>query len=124
MLGQPPEGRPGGQNEDGQATAKSKSWLLPCELEQYRCYAPVCASSTKLIRTCIAAHRATGDVLHLQKARALAGTLTHSRENEKAPGRCLTWLMKSGGPIMWFNYGLYAVRVMQDLAEVEESPMR
>ncbi len=117
MWDQPPETRPGGQNDDGQATAKSKSWLLPCVLEQYRCYAPVCASSAKLIRTYLAAYRVTGDRLHLQKARALAGTLVRSQQNKKAPGRYLTWLMKSGGPTMWFNCELMAVRAMQELQQ-------
>lgn len=112
---QPPESRPGGQNDDGQATAKTKNWLLPCVLEQYRCYAPVCASSAKLIRTYLAAYRVTKDRLHLQKARALAGTLVRSQQNKKAPGRYLTWLMKSGGPTMWFNCELMALRAMQEL---------
>ena len=116
MWDQPPESRPGGHNADGQASAKSKNWLLPCVLEQYRCYAPVCASSAKLMRTYLAAYRVTGDALHLQKAQALAGTLVISQSNKKAPGRYLTWLMKSGGPTMWFNCELYAVRVMQGLA--------
>ena len=116
MWDQPPESRPGGQNEDGQATAKTKNWMLPCVLEQYRCYAPVCASSAKLIRTYLAAYRVTGDSLHLSKARALAGTLVRSQTNKKAPGRYLTWLMKSGGPTMWFNCELMAVRAMQELA--------
>ena len=116
---QPPENRPGGQNEDGQASAKSKNWLLPCVLEQYRCYAPVCASSAKLIRTYIAAYRVTGDALHLQKAQALAGTLVRSQNNKRAPGRYLTWLMKSGGPTMWFNCELLAVRAMQELSEID-----
>jgi hypothetical protein len=116
---QPPESRPGGQNEDGQASAKSKNWLLPCVLEQYRCYAPVCASSAKLIRAYIAAYRVTGDALHLQKAQALAGTLVRSQSNKRAPGRYLTWLMKSGGPTMWFNCELMAVRAMQELSEID-----
>jgi maltose/maltodextrin transport system substrate-binding protein len=117
MWAQPPVNRPGGQNDDGQAGAKSKNWLLPCVLEQYRCYAPVCASSAKLMRTYLAAYRVTGDALHLRKAQALAGTLVRSQGNKKAPGRYLTWLMKSGGPTLWFNCELMAVRAMQELAQ-------
>ena len=122
MWDQPPENRPGGQNEDGQAGAKSKNWLLPCVVEQYRCYAPVCASSAKLMRTYLAAYRVTGDALHLRKAQALADTLVRSQNNKKAPGRYLTWLMKSGGPTMWFNCELMAVRAMQELAEAATPP--
>jgi hypothetical protein len=115
MWDHPPENRPGGQNEDGQASAKSKNWLIPCVVEQYRCYAPVCASSAKLMRTYLAAYRVTGDALHWHKAQSLAGTLVRSQANKKAPGRYLTWLMKSGGPTMWFNCELMAVRAMQEL---------
>ena len=121
MWDQPPENRPGGQNEDAQASAKSKNWLLPCVLEQYRCYAPVCASSAKLMRTYLAAYRVTGDAHHWHKAQALAGTLVRSQNNKKAPGRYLTWLMKSGGPTMWFNCELMAVRAMQELAAIPSS---
>jgi maltose/maltodextrin transport system substrate-binding protein len=91
MWAQPPTANPKEQNPDGEAGAKSKTWLLPCVLEQYRCYAPVNASSAKLIRMYLAAYRATGDRLHLEKAKALAATLTRTQSNKKAPGRYQTW---------------------------------
>ncbi|MEQ2007725.1 MAG: hypothetical protein ABMA26_13095 [Limisphaerales bacterium] len=115
MWAQPPADSPKGQNADGEAGAKSSRWLLPCVLEQYRCYAPVSASSAKLIRMYLAAHRATGDRLHLEKARALGSTLTRTQSNTKAPGRYQTWLMQNPGP-MWFNCELLAIRAMQELA--------
>lgn len=111
----PPSRSPAAQNADGKAGARVKSWLLPCVLEQYRCYAPVSASSAKLIRTYLAAYRVTGDALHLEKAKALAGTLTPTQANPKAPGRYQTWLMRSPGA-MWFNCELSAIRAMQELA--------
>ena len=106
------------QNPDGEAGAKSKTWLLPCVLEQYRCYAPVNASSAKLIRMYLAAYRVTGDRLHLEKAKALAATLTRTQSNRKAPGRYQTWVMQNPGP-MWFNCELYVVQAMQELAAVD-----
>jgi hypothetical protein len=118
MWAQPPVASPKDQNPDGEAGAKSKTWLLPCVLEQYRCYAPVNASSAKLIRMYLTAYRATGDRLHLEKAKALAGTLTRTQSNKKAPGRYQTWLMQNPGP-MWPNCELYVIRVMQELAAVE-----
>jgi len=123
MWAQPPTANPKEQNPDGEAGAKSKTWLLPCVLEQYRCYAPVNASSAKLIRMYLAAYRATGDRLHLEKAKALAGTLTRTQSNKKAPGRYQTWLMQNPGP-MWPNCELYAIRVMQELAPVDTAPTR
>ena len=119
----PPTVTPRKQNADGAAGARSRRWMLPCVLEQYRCYAPVCASSAKLIRMNLAAFRATGDRLHLEKARALAGTLTRTQSNARAPGRYQTWLMANPGP-MWFNCELIAIRAMQELAETEETAPR
>jgi hypothetical protein len=87
-------------------------------LEQYRCYAPVCASSSKLILTYLAAWRVTGDCLHLEKARALGATLTRTQGNPKAPGRYQTWVMQSPGP-MWFNCELLVIRTMLELAAAE-----
>lgn len=119
MWAQPPTATPTNQNPDGEAGAKSKRWMLPCVAEQYRCYAPVCASSAKLIRTYLAAYRATGDRLHLEKAQALAGTLTRTQSNKKAPGRYQTWLMQNPGP-MWFNCELAAIWAMDELGKCIE----
>jgi len=120
MWAQPPVANPKEQNPDGEAGAKSKTWLLPCVLEQYRCYAPVNASSAKLMFMYLAAYRATGDRLHLEKAKALAGTLTRTQSNKKAPGRYQTWLTQNPGP-MWVNCELYAIRAMRELAAVDQA---
>ena len=118
MWAQPPATSPKDQNPDGKAASQSKTWMLPCVLEQYRCYAPVNASSAKMIRVYLAAHRATGDRLPLEKARALAATLTHTQSHPKAPGRYQTWVMQKPGP-MWFNCELLAIRAMMELAEAD-----
>ncbi|MBI5689991.1 MAG: hypothetical protein HZC55_07800 [Verrucomicrobia bacterium] len=118
IWAQPPAERPGKQSPDGVAGSRSSRWLLPCVLEQYRAYAPVCASSAKLIRTFLAAYRTTRDPLHLAKARALAGTLTRTQSNPKAAGRYLTWVMQPSGP-MWFNCELLAIEAMQELSAID-----
>jgi len=118
MWSQPPADSPNQQNDDGNAASRTKRWMLPCVLEQYRCWAPVCASSAKLIRMYLTAYRATNDPLHLEKAKALASTLTHTQSTSKAPGRYQTWVMQNP-PTMWFNCELMAVRAMRELAEVE-----
>ena len=115
IWAQPPKETPVSQSADGAAGGKARKWLLPCVLEQYRCYAPVCASSAKLIRTYLAAWRVTGDRLHLEKARALGATLAQTQSHVKAPGRYQTWVMLPPGA-MWFNCELMAVRAMQELA--------
>jgi maltose/maltodextrin transport system substrate-binding protein len=119
IWAKPPLDTPTKPSPDGAANAKSSGWMLPCVLEQYRCYAPVCASSAKLIRTYLAAYSATGDLLHLEKAKALAGTLTRTQSNPKAPGRYQTWVLKNPGP-MWFNCELMSIRAMNELADCVE----
>lgn len=123
MWAQPPAASPNKQNDDGGAAARTGRWMLPCVLEQYRCWAPVCASSAKLIRMYLAAYHATRDRLHLEKARALASTLILTQSATIAPGRYQTWLMKNPGP-MWFNCELMAVRAMKELALEEPLPAR
>jgi hypothetical protein len=59
-------------------------------------------------------------ILHLEKAKALANTLTRTQSNPKAPGRFQTWLMQNPGP-MWFNCELLAIRAMQELAAATTS---
>lgn len=119
IWSRPPADSPSKQNDDGSAAARTKRWLLPCVLEQYRCWAPVCASSAKLIRMYLAAYRATNDSLHLEKARALAATLIRTQATAKAPGRYQTWVMHNPGP-MWFNCELMAVRAMTELAAAQK----
>lgn len=119
IWAKPPADAPAKPSPDGAANAKSNGWMLPCVLEQYRCYAPVNASSAKLIRTYLAAYKSTGDRLHLEKAKALAGTLTRTQSNPKAPGRYQTWVLKNPGP-MWFNCELMAIRAMNELADCTE----
>jgi maltose/maltodextrin transport system substrate-binding protein len=119
IWSQPPADTPNKQNDDGTAAARTRRWMLPCVLEQYRCWAPVCASSAKLIRMYLAAYHATQDTLHLEKARALASTLTLTQSNPRAPGRYQTWLMQSPGP-MWFNCELMAVRAIRELASMDK----
>ncbi|MEY2821876.1 MAG: hypothetical protein RL105_1448 [Verrucomicrobiota bacterium] len=115
VWGSPPAATPVRQGADG-SSAKARRWNTPCVLEQYRCYAPVSASSAKLIRTFLAAWRATGDRMHLEKARALGAALVRAQEHVKAPGRYQTWLMTPPGA-MWFNCELSAERAMRELGE-------
>lgn len=118
MWDQPPAVAPGKQTAGGAAAGRTSRWMLPCVVEQYRAYSPVCASSAKLIRLFIAAYRATGDRLFLAKAQALAGTLIRTQSNAKAPGRYLTWVMQPSGP-MWFNCELLAVQAIRELAAIK-----
>ena len=70
------------------------------------------------MRMYLAAYRTTQDPLHLEKAKALASTLTHTQSTPKAPARYQTWVMQNP-PTMWFNCELMAVRAMRELAEAD-----
>lgn len=118
MWASPPATSPGGQNDDGTAAARTSRWILPCVLEQYRCWAPVSASSAKLIRMYLAAHRTTGGALPLEKAKALAATLTRAQSDRRAPGRYQTWIMKHPAT-RWLNCELMTVRAMKELAAAD-----
>ncbi len=118
MWASPPAKSPGQQNDDGNKASRTGRWMLPCVLEQYRCWAPVSASSAKLIRMYLAAHRATGDALPLEKAKALAATLTRAQSDNRAPGRYQTWIMKNPAT-RWLNCELMTVRAMKELAAAD-----
>jgi hypothetical protein len=83
IWAQPPRDTPTKQSPDGAANAKSNGWLLPCVLEQYRCYAPVCASSAKLMRTCLAAYAVSCAPASLPTL--LPGIACISRKRKRSP---------------------------------------
>jgi hypothetical protein len=57
-------------------------------MEQYRCYKPVECCNAWLFEALLAAHRATGRDVYLQKSRALAAALSHFR---RPNGSFATW---------------------------------
>lgn len=56
--------------------ANHPGWPAPSVLEQYSCFTPIDASAAKMIRTYAAMYRAEGRLEDLQKARALADSIT------------------------------------------------
>jgi len=57
-----------------------EKWPAPSVLEQYSCFTPIDASSAKMIRGYLAMYRAEGRKEDLEKARALADTITRVQE--------------------------------------------
>lgn len=109
----PPIDSPAKQNQDGKGT-RVKKWLTPCVLEQYKCYAPVSASSSKVIRTYLAAYRFSHDKLYLNKANALATTMINLQQTPMADGRYLTWVQKNAGQ-KWLNCELATIKALNEL---------
>lgn len=118
IWGTPPVDSPTAQNPDGKQ-AKSSKWITPCVLEQYRCYAPVSASSAKMIRAFVALYKVTKEKLYLDKANALATSMVNLQQTPKAGGRYLTWIQKSSGQ-KWLNCELTTIKAMSELVNVNE----
>ena len=66
------------------------AWHTPAVLEQYNCYSPIDASSSKLIRTYMALYAAEKRPLDLAKARALADVMVNEQD---ADGRIRTYFI-------------------------------
>ena len=66
------------------------AWHTPTVLEQYNCYSPIDASSSKLIRTYMALYAAEKRPLDLAKARALADAMVNEQDDS---GRIRTYFI-------------------------------
>ena len=67
---------------------ESPSPVVPVVMEQYRCYKPVECCNAWLFEALLAAYKATGSDVYLQKSRALAAALSHFR---RPNGSFATW---------------------------------
>lgn len=114
----PPTDSPTVQNPDGKQ-AKSSKWITPCVLEQYRCYAPVSASSAKMIRAYIALYQLTNDKTCLEKANALASSMINLQQTPKAGGRFLTWIQQNPGQ-KWLNCELTTIKALNELIKANK----
>ena len=97
-------------------------WTVPAALEQYACYLPIDASAARLIVGWTALYRATGDKVCLDKARAMAATMTRMQEPDgKIPTFWISGL-KPGDSRRnnWVNCMLYSANALFDLATVGE----
>lgn len=95
----------------------------PCGMEQYLCYDPIDASSAEIINSFVSMYRATGERLYLEKAMALADTIT--RMQDKETGLIPTFFVgencEYGRFNYWINCQIYTTAVLQRLAEVTEA---
>ena len=94
-----------------------KNWKTPTALEQYDYYTPIDASMGDMIGAFAAAHKATGNMLYLEKARALADNITrHQREDGTIP----TYFDSRSGSD-WVNCMVYVADRLEALAAVCET---
>jgi len=99
--------------------------VAPGVKEQYRCYVTIDFHAAHYARFCLAMHRATGERVYLQKARAMADTLTVVQHPS---GFYPTWMRtsppKKPGELgavhygnIWLNCTAYTGRTMMELGE-------
>ena len=96
--------------------------LTPTVLEQYVCYQPIDWHVAHYIRLCQALHRATGEAVWLQKARAMADNLTAVQHPD---GYFPTWMRRAkippGAPPavdysdLWLNCTSYTGEILLEL---------
>lgn len=106
--------RPSPWNRSGFDTAK---WHTPCGCEQYEWHVPIDASTADMVMTFLAMHKAGRGDLHLEKAKALADSLTRAQQPDGLiPTHWMTEkYMKGYG--MWINCLFYATRALSELAD-------
>lgn len=89
-----------------------KNWKTPTALEQYDYYTPIDASMGDMIGAFAATYRATGDELYLEKARALADSLTRRQRDD---GTIPTYFDSRRGSD-WVNCMVYVADRLEFLA--------
>ena len=100
--------------------AKYSIWHCPAVMEQYSWYQPIDASAAKLVRTFLAAYRATGEKDCLAKARALGDAIVN---NQRPDGLSPTgWFGNYDEYHNWINCHIAAMQALQELVEVEAGP--
>ena len=103
-------------------------WPAPSVLEQYSCFTPIDASAAKMIRGYVAMYKAEGRAEDLEKARAIANTITRL---QRPSGRIPTfWEGVNTGDsgvsderYDWLNCMEGSAAALLELAEAEKWPV-
>ena len=97
----------------------SANWQMPCALEQYHYYTPIDASSADMIRAFANAYAVTREAVYLEKAKALADTVTRM---QRADGTIPTYFdSRASTGTDWLNCMIFAARALMRLDEVMTS---
>ena len=94
-------------------------WFVPAAVEQYVFFTPISSSSACFIDAYVAAYQATGEPQFLERARALASTLTRA-QRFWGGGEIPTHLRKVTPETNWLNVSVWSAMALLDLAAVEE----
>ena len=101
---------------------QKKIWKSPAGLEQYFCYCPIDSSSATILNAFLNMYILKKDRLYLEKAMALADTIT--RVQDKETGRVPTFFIgencEEGYRNFWINCQIHTATIMMRLADVTE----
>jgi len=98
------------------ASRDTVAWLTPCALEQYHFYVPVDASASQMIHAFLAMYRATANALYLQKAIALANSITRAARDN---GEITTvWTLSGFHTENWLNCMVFSAKTLLELDEM------
>jgi hypothetical protein len=94
-------------------------WLTPGVLEQYNFYVPIDASARQMIISFVSLYQVTKDSIYLQKATALANSITQAQQDN---GEITTIWTKSGFKSEnWLNCMVYTAITLLDFSNFLES---
>ncbi len=95
----------------------------PAGLEQYLCYVPIDSSTATIVRGFINMYRLTKERLYLEKAMALADSITRMQDSET--GLIPTFFIGEncayGRINYWINCQIFTTRVLLELSELTEA---
>lgn len=104
--------KPAPWNQSGDDT---KGWYTPAGLEQYVWHVPIDASTAFIMNMFLEMHKATGDELYLEKAKALANSITiMQREDGMIPTHWMSDAHRNGENF-WINCHLHAASLLDGL---------
>lgn len=106
--------RPSPWNRSGFDTSL---WPTPCGCEQYEWHVPIDASTSDMVMTFLALHKAGRGDLYLEKAKAMADAVTRSQQTD---GMIPThWMSEKylKGMNLWINCLFYATEALSELAD-------
>lgn len=94
----------------------SANWQMPCALEQYHYYTPIDASSADMIRAFANAYAVTREPVYLEKAKAMADTVTRMQRTD---GTIPTYFdSRASTGTDWLNCMVFAARALMRLDQV------
>jgi hypothetical protein len=98
-------------------------WFVPAAVEQFVFFTPISSSSAAYIEAYAAAYRATGERQYLDRARALASTLTHA-QRYWGGGEIPTHLRRVMPELNWLNVSVASAEALLELGSIMERETR